>query len=159
VRGRVFVLLLATLSVMACQHPQHQPYTGVLGYWTADARARAHGWKCKRLSATTFNCGGLVGDTAYSVMSDSIGTVLRVQKRWLVPPGRLLRNLLLLADDMGGLDPGRNCDPSHPERLMWQAAGYRIQLWPNGDSAGYVLFADTIVQGNGQRDTIPCPAA
>jgi hypothetical protein len=159
VRERVWVLLVGMLSVIACQHPTHQPYTGVLGYWTADARARAHGWKCKPLSSTTFDCGGRVGDTAYNVVSDSVGTVLRVQKRWLVPPGRLLRNLTLLANDVGGRDPARRCDPSHPERLMWQAAGYRIQLWPTADSVGYVLLADSVLPQNGQRDTLPCPAA
>jgi hypothetical protein len=159
VRAPAVVLVFGVLSVGPCHDPERQPYTGVLGYWTADARARAHGWACESLSSKRFDCGGLVGDTAYRVTSDSVSTVLRVQKRWLVPPGRLLRHLALLTNDLGGVTPGRRCDPSHPERLIWQAAGYRIQLWPQADSAGYVLLADSLLGGQWKQDTIPCPAA
>ncbi len=42
---------------------------------------------------------------------------------------------------------------------MWQAAGYRIQLWPHGDSAGYVLLADNLLRRPGPLDTLSCPAA
>ena len=153
------IVLIGVLGVGACQHPERQPYTGVLGYWTADARARAHGWECESLSSRRFECGGLVGDTVYRVMSDSIGTVLRAQKRWRVPPGRLLRHLSLLTNDLSTYGPGRRCEPSHPERLTWQAAGYRIQLRPHGDSAGYVLLADSLLRRPGLLDTVPCPAA
>jgi hypothetical protein len=158
-RAYELVVTAGLLSLGTCQHPERQPYTGVLGYWTADARARAQGWGCQPLSSKGLDCGGLVGDTAYRVMSDSMGTVLRVQKRWLVPPGRLLRHLRLLTNDLSGLEPGRRCDPSHPERLTWQASGYRIELRPEGDSAGYVFLADSVLRRGGNRDTIPCPAA
>jgi hypothetical protein len=153
------MVAIGVLTVGACQHPERQPYTGVLGYWTADARARAHDWECRQLPTEGFDCGGIVGDTMYSVISDSIGTVLRVQKRWLVPPGRLPRHLMLLTNDLSGLGPGRRCDTNHPERLAWRGAGYRIQLWPHGDSVGYVLLADSLLRRGGRLDTIPCPAA
>jgi hypothetical protein len=157
--GRVLALIVVgMLGVGACQHPERQPYTGVLGYWIADARARAHGWKCESLSSRGSECGGLVGDTVYRVIADSIGTVLRVQKRWQVPPGRLLRHLNLLTNDLSRHGPGLPCEPSHPERLTWQAAGYRIQLWPHGDSAGYVLLADSLPRPPVPMDTVPCAA-
>ena len=143
----------------ACRQDETRPYTGVLGYWTADARARARGWNCEGLGRDALDCNGTVGDTVYQVLSDSTGTVLRVQKRWRVPPGRLLRHLQLLTNDLSSLGPGRRCDPRHPERLMWRASGYRIELLPEGDSAGYVLQADTILRRPSPRDTLPCPAA
>ena len=150
---------LCIILLCACQQNERRPYTGVLGYWTADARARAHGWHCVALERDALDCTGTVGDTVYRVLSDSIGTVLRVQKRWRVPPGRLLRQLQLLINDLSSQEPGRRCDPSHPERLMWQASGYRIELLPEGDSAGYVFLADSILKRGGRRDTLPCPAA
>lgn len=160
-QGLVHVLAvsLGALIVAACQHPERQPYTGVLGYWTADARARARTWHCDRGETRRLECGGLVGDTAYRVLSDSPGSVLSVQKRWLVPPGRLVRHLALLTNDLDRGGSGRRCDADHPERLVWQAAGYRIELWPSADSAGYVYLADTTRARVEKRDTIPCPAA
>jgi hypothetical protein len=155
----VLAVSLGALIVGACQRPEHQPYTSVLGYWTADARGRARTWHCDRLETRRLDCGGLVGDTAYRVLSDSAGSVLRVQKRWLVPPGRLVRHLALLTNDLNRGDSGRRCDAGHPERLTWQAAGYRIELWPSADSAGYVYLADTTRTWGQRRDTIPCPGA
>jgi hypothetical protein len=156
------VFRVGVLTPLACPKPERQPYTGVLGYWTADARARAREWECKPVASKGFDCSGLIRDTVLSVTSDSIGTVVRVQRRWLVPPGRLLRHPALLTNDLVGRGPGRRCDPSHPERLIWQASGYRIQLWPQGDSAGYVLLADGVLQAHRppfRPETIPCPAA
>jgi hypothetical protein len=153
-------VFLPVLLLVGCQRRVAPPYTGVLGYWTAEARARATVWRCEPPDPEGVRtCRGLVADSSYWVRSDSSGTVLEVRKRWRVPPGRLLRHLQILAQGFNQGRPSHECGSGQNRRDVWPASGYFTELSPASDSAGYLLVADTGLYSRSVRDTLPCPAA
>ena len=56
----------SVLLFVGCYGDVEPSYSGALGYWTAEARARATTWHCERLADGGRACNGVVADTAYS---------------------------------------------------------------------------------------------
>ena len=147
----------SVLLFVGCYGDVEPSYSGALGYWTAEARARATTWHCERLADGGRACNGVVADTAYFVHSHPGGLVLEVRKRWRVPPGRVLRHLALLEVGFDHGPPAYLCGTGRDRRQVWRLHSHFAELSPAVDSAGYMLIADTARYSRHATDTL-CPA-